>query len=428
MNISTKYILKNFKSKTEYFIAEDNVRSFIIIEDLELPYLSAQLDINDAGGWFEQLPLTGNEGFEVEIIQEIESLKEGEEKKKINITKIFQFEIYDYSLIPHENGKGSVVSFILAERGFLDYISKSFSKSFKDTKISDIVKTIFTEHLKLGHDDFKIENTSTKIDFIIPFWKSPTTLKYLKKIAERADAPQEAGYVFYSSTGESTQKTPVKLFVSLASLLKQKPSVAPKDIFYFKNYSIPYYYMNNILDITNEEVFNKYTVMNGIRGKTYYGINLHNNKKILTVSQGISEFVKDKIFLGKDTHFEENSDDKTNDVQFKGFYNESLIKTEMNHNFRINFESINTRKIVCNGVLDRYVGKTIYITETSSNPSLVINAMYSGVWLIKKIVHCIRGPVFQQKMTIVKDSYDNLSSDVPVKHIKPNNSNIGKNA
>ena len=194
--------------------------------------------------------------------------------------------------------------------------------------------------------------------------------------------------------------------------------------FRLKNSGNNKYYLNNILDMNNASLVDKSTFRTGIKGKTYYGLNLLDDKALLKEEKTITDYIEESVFLGNDTHFETGSDDLSSDVKFVGLSSTTSIQNKMNNKFRLAFEQINKRLILCAGYLDRYVGKIIYISEKSGSPLEMQNIPYSGSWLIKKIVHKYVAGEFAQKMTIIKNGLSETSAgSAKVKHIKPKKRN-----
>lgn len=412
MKTELKFLLKSPKNNFEpQLLSTHIVRNFYIVESLEHSFLSAQLEIDDKGGWIELFPLTGNEIFEIEILQEGNS---NSSDKTISIKKVFEFEIFDIRMEIQANKKGNIYTFILVEKGFFNFTGKFFSKSFKEKRISEIVTDICVNQLKFDENkiNYKIEETAGNIDFVIPYWKANIILKYLCKITRRNKAPQESGFVFFTSLGPESSEKSIKQFTSLATLLEQTPNVSEDKKFYLRDQTKPVTYINNILEMSNPSLINRVGLKNGIQGKTYFGVDLNENKKIIKETKILSDFVKNSIFLGDDIHFEKNIEDKLADVKFKGYSNIDFIKSEMEYKFRMSFETINERVIYCKGLLDRYVGKIIYIEERSGDTDSIINSLYSGTWLIKKIIHNWSGNSFEQKLNIVKNSFDKLEKNL----------------
>lgn len=405
MKVNITYTIKaasdDFKLNTNY------IRNFYFVEDLESMFMTAQLEVEDKGGWVEKLPITGNETFEIDLIQE-------DEDKNIKVHKTLFFEIYDIKMETGTTGRTNIYTFMLVEKGFFELLRIYYSCSFKEKTVSEIITSIFNKQLMFEKNKIKfdVEKTVEKINFTIPYWKPTTSIKYLSKIAKRSKSPQEAGFLFYSTLGPDDEETSLKRFVSLATLLEQKAKTEPEEKYYLRNSSISIYYLNNILEVKNLSLSNKTPVKNGIGGKTFYGINFLDDKRVLKESVKLSDYIKDSIFLGETSYYTKDIEDPNSEVQFRGYSNKDLIKNEINYLFRLAFEDINKREIYCKGSLKRYCGKIIQIEEVSGNVDEMVNENLSGTWLIKKIVHYCIGESFEQKMVILKNSFGKLQ-DVP---------------
>ncbi len=385
------YTLKD--NQNTYIINPIYVRRFFLVEDIEQMYITAEMEFEDKQGWVEKLPITGNEIFEVELIQETESA---------NIQKTISFEVYDIKMKTGTTGRVNIYTISLVEKGFFQLLDIHYSKSYSNKKISEIMTDVLKNQLK--NSKYEVEETIDKINFIIPYWKPTTTIKYLSKIAKRSKTPQEAGFVFYSTLSDDKKKEPIKKFTSFGTLLEQKPKIEAKDKYYLRDGGKPVTFINNILEIKNLSMCNRKALKNGIQGKTFLGIDFHNDKNIINHSVKLSDYVKNATFLGETINFAQNIESTKADVQFKGYPNSALIKNELEHDFRMNFEDINVREILCKGVLTRYAGQMISIAEISGDNADIINQVYSGTWLIKKIVHYWIANSYEHKMTIIKNA------------------------
>ena len=87
-----------------------------------------------------------------------------------------------------------------------------------------------------------------------------------------------------------------------------------------------------------------------------------------------------------------------------GFFSTNCILWKNFGLSSMNFEDINVREILCKGVLTRYAGQMISIAEISGDNADIINQVYSGNWLIKKIVHYWIANSYEHKMTIIKNA------------------------
>jgi len=70
-----------------------------------------------------------------------------------------------------------------------------------------------------------------------------------------------------------------------------------------------------------EKFINREDLKNGIQGKTFYGIDFHTDKNLISKERGISEFVKKNIFLGTNIYLPSTIENKKSQIKFKGIFN-----------------------------------------------------------------------------------------------------------
>ena len=397
------YKLKNIKPPFiggEIEINPVAIKHFYYIESIENMFLTGKLEIEDVGGLLEKLPLTGEETLEVTIEQEIDG------DTNIISLKTLEFEFYNIELENVERIKTTTYVFYIVEKGFFDFINKSYSKSYKEKYINDIVEDICKNQLNLDSDQYEIEETSDKIDFIIPYWKPLTSLKYFTRIARRKQSPKESGYLFYSTTGDEDDIIPVKKFVSFATLLEVEPNKDAGNKYYFKKQDINPNYINNFRDVKNPHFKNRRIMKDGISGKKYYGIDFVTDKTIYTVEKKYSEYVANAKMSGNVSYLSIGLDDVDSEVEFMGYPDRKLIEARQDFRFRMSLESFNKREVLVDGALNRNCGKTIYVEQSTDNPEELHNIEHSGTWLIKTITHSFYIKSFDQKMVILKDAYE----------------------
>ena len=397
------YKLKNVKPPYvggEIEINKTAVVQFYFIESLENMFLTGKMEIMDIGGLLEKLPLTGEETLEVTIEQDIEG------ETNINSLKTLEFEFYNIELAKTERAKTTSYIFHLVEKGFFNFINKSYSKSYKEKYINDVVEDVCKNQLSLETDQYEIEQTADKVDFIIPYWKPLITLKYFTRIARRKQSPNESGYLFYSTVGDEDSETPVKKFISFASLLAIDPDLDATKKYYFKKNDINPNFVNNFQEVRNPHFKNRRILKDGIAGKKYYGVDFVSDKGLVSVEKTYSEFVDTAKMSGNISYLSVGLDDVDSEVKFMGYSDSNLIQAHQDFKFRMSLESFNKREVIVDGALTRFCGKTIYVEQSTDNPEELHNIEHSGTWIIKTITHSFMVNSYDQKMVILKDAYE----------------------
>lgn len=398
------YILKNIKPPFKGGEVELNrtyVNSFYYIESIENMFMTGHFEFEDRGGFFESLPLTGEESLEVTIIQDIE----GEKGKSIRVSKKIEFDFYIVELKEMEKIRTVNYVFKLVEKGFFDFVKRSYSKSFRQKKISEIVTDICKHQLNLTSEKYEVEETKDNINYIIPYWKPLVTIKHLTRLAKRQTAPQESGYLFFSTSGNENETKPIKKFISFATLLEEKADSNEGNKYLFKKNDGNPDYINNFLEVRNPYYKNNAGLKNGISGKKFFGVDFVTDKALLTVQKTYTEYVSDARTLGKKAFFPSDIDDVNGEVAFFGHNSIGQIEAHQDHKFRMTLESFNKREAILNGSLERYSGKLIYVEQISDNKGELHDIENSGEWLIKTITHNFMMDVFEQKIVILKSAY-----------------------
>jgi len=413
-NFLCKYILSNLsisESKTEEIAFEEKaVKRFIFVEDLESMYLTGEVEIHDVGGIIEALELTGNEKFKIEL-----EIYDGEEKQsQKNIT----FDIFNISSVPSSNPNINLYKFILAEEGLTKLSDKRYSKSYKDENISSILEDVLKNQLDIKK--YNIEETSNKMDFIIPYWSPVFTLRYLLRLAKGTKGP---GFLFFTNL-EGDGEEPKKNIISLESLLAKKASQKEEDIYYIKKYDISPHYRNLIIDYKNVAFASKRDQRKGFYGKTYIGIDFNKKKEILMSSNSLDDFIKKATFLGDTLNIEKDKNESFSEVTFRGYPSQDLLDAESLYWFRMGTETTNIKEVLCPGYQGRWVGQIIHVDEASDITTKVTDKhiQLTGNWLIKKIVHVIKSDVdYSQRITLIKNAFNQLTNTTDFKSITKKN-------
>jgi len=90
-----QYFISDLKDNPykEFELNASHVKEFFIIESVENLFLSAELEIGDNQGWFQSLPLTGEETVKVVITQVVDQAPG--DTKEIDIIKTINFKIFN---------------------------------------------------------------------------------------------------------------------------------------------------------------------------------------------------------------------------------------------------------------------------------------------------------------------------------------------
>lgn len=379
------------------------INKITFYEKLDGMYITGTVEINDKEGFFETIKLTGVETFILTIDQKIYNERD-------NFTEYFktiEFDILDIEILDMKL-KNNVYKFILIEKGAEKFYGVNYNKTFLNKKISEIMTDVAVNQLKLT--EYEIEPTYDVIsNYTIPYWKTALTIKNLRGKARRLTSPHEGGFLFYSTWGDSTRKTPIKRFISFAKLIEQKVKDQDKinwmDTYLFKDFSSNQYFINTIKESRYTSYCRRETFMDGIGGKHYFGLDYNTDKNIIEKKQKHSEyFIKSKV-MGSESYLNTSDDSINDDVDFYGGPN-FILDAKQDSSFRTLLEHYTQREIVVEGALFRYAGQNILIENKSDkNDNPEANILETGQWMIKQVINNFEDGIFIQKLIVIKDSF-----------------------
>jgi hypothetical protein len=181
----------------KYLIVEFNY-----FEDIFAAGISGSLLINDSMGYINILQL---QGYEV-LILEIDKPGLGEPIKK-------DFRISNIS--NRTNTKGSNENYIInfCSEELLINEQYKISKSYKNTTITDIIKSICTEYLKIPDTEVEIDKTIGLRDIVLPNFKPIQAINWLSTFAKSDDQKNVGSpFLFYEDRDGFKFKSMLTLF------------------------------------------------------------------------------------------------------------------------------------------------------------------------------------------------------------------------
>ena len=149
--------------------------------------------LKDDGSIREGVPLSGNEVIEIQMSNDF-----------TQTPRKMKFEILRIDEVPKEErklGTATMLKLHLVEYPLYRILcGDKISRSWKQTKISDIIDELLKKYLP--NYNVAIEPTATKIDFIIPRWTLLKTINYLLDLAStvnKTDRLDGTSFRFFSS-------------------------------------------------------------------------------------------------------------------------------------------------------------------------------------------------------------------------------------
>lgn len=261
------------------------------------------------------------------------------------------------------------------------FIRDPYSRSWKNTSYSDVVKEIITEN---DFSDVDVEDTNGKYDVIQPNWSN---MKFVKWLSQQAVNEEGNGGFDFGVTLDGRM-----IFKSLDTLYKSKPKksvilASPnKDVdFTFHNFSIKQNYAPMLIQ--------------GAGGLNYTYFD-YDTKKYITGTKSIDQSktrqLSDWAFIAEEHNTSKKIHDGGRDTDTPTVA-ESRITAVAN--------SIQKVTIKMAGDAEIHIGDVINIIIPSSEfSSTLLNEKYSGYWLVGEVLHDIDfdAKTFQSNLILIR--------------------------
>lgn len=370
-------------------IDSKDVSECYFIEDIFSYCLTGKVIIYDRYGIMEYGPLTGNETVVLSYgVEEDRELTLNISK----ITKITQGGVQDATAAQQ-------IEMILVDPLFEQLTHMKFSRSWTDTKISDIIKHIFINMIGIENEFLNIEDTENKISFIMPYWTPMQTIKYLLK-RSRSAATDTSGYLCFMNTNEK----PVINMKTFNSLFSNNSYLDPEN-----------YVFEDINQVRENKIFEWWIngldrfSMRGMRGGHWKGYD-HTRKKFLDVSYQYTDGIDETTILGKKSLFTDISSDVTT-YDMLGDNDEEIIKNRLYDGWVRRYSMQQVLNIIVKGFERRYAGMQIEIEWPGNERERTksFNKQLKGKWLIKSITHQLLGGEtmsYRQRLVLLKNGFE----------------------
>ena len=363
------------------------IKSFYFIEDVFSYTMVGKMIFTDNRGIFENGPLTGNE--KIRLVYGDESNKE------------LEFKIYKVNKVDQLSASSTdmeVIELLFAEEMFFAMNFFQFSKSWKDNRISNIIRNIGSKFLSIDNW-FQFEETSNSLEyFYIPYWNLNTTIGWLSKRGIGRDTNQP-GYCFYNNSQGGN-------FVTLEKLLSQKRYMGidsnDDGLYVFNDPNTLLY--NKILSwsISGIDLSSLPQLSGGVK-RGYNSM----EKKFIQKEFIYSDVLKRHTALGKRSLFPDISDKRVSYHNF-GEKDEDIIDAIYVNNWNKKYVHQQCVAITVKGHEERYCGGMIEIKWPSGDIDEHYSKHFHGKYLVKSITHSFSGyhtPSYKQKMVCIKNAY-----------------------
>jgi hypothetical protein len=401
---------------------------FSYYEDIYGFVSSGYVTLLDAQGFIELLRLTGNEFIKLEF---------GKTSEGLNSVK-GTFRAYKISdRIPGGNMNAEVYTIYFCSEELMLSEQNKLSKSYKGKKISEIVKDIVNNQLKVPTSKIeKIEDTMGVYDFVVPRLKPLEAISWLSTYARPVSTAGADMLFFQTKNGYN--------FRSLQSMMKEKEYVTYK--YQLKNLGSDIQpIQEKVITVLDYELNKPYDILNEINSGTFA------NRLIsidpLSRTYKVTEFDYEK-YKSQSTSLNKNS--PTNEMvnrlgKKKTESYDSVLKVSVsnagqqivpyikdkdgavakdvfvetyipNRTAQLSLANYTSLKLSVPGDPGITAGRTIRFNILSlQNPEKrELDKFYSGKYLVNAVRHLIQVPnVYQTILEISKDSSEAPETTVP---------------
>jgi hypothetical protein len=403
------------------FDLKDSMIEITYFEDIFSNTITGRLILGEAEGFIEKLHLNGNEFIRLTFTKASD--------KHFIIDVLFRiYKISDRQLVNNMQTEGYILYFCSEEL----ILSEQYkvSKSYPQTKISDIVTDITKNYLKVpGNKQVNVEDTKGIYDFVVPNFKPFEAINWLSTYA------QSSGKGVFGSDMLFFENNKGYNFSSLQTLFNQSPyrtyNYEPKNIdtkdqpIQDKMYSVLSYKFMNTIDtlgainsgqfanqlITVDPLLQRYITTN-FNYSDYFEKSQSLNK--YPIVNDMENRVGDKIYETPQAVIKVSPGNHgQKDVPFignkPGSYAHDIFAEVYipNRTAQLTLSNYNKIKLVIDGdpgALAGYVINFNLLSLTPKSTDKKPDDFYSGQYLISAVKHSINIGGYTTVLEIVKDS------------------------
>jgi hypothetical protein len=372
------------------------------VEDIFSSVVTGKLQFADPYGAVELGPITGSERILISYGQD--------EDQELSCV------IYKMNSVEQmgglERAGQQVIELFFVQEMFFSLNHKVYSRSWADTKTSDIVKDIC--RLMLDNPSLAEWEDSNEIleNFYMPYWRPKDAIKWLTERSSGFTSKQ-GGYLFYTNRNGVNLITIDKLMSS---------TIMDKDVYTLGATKSDWSY-NQILGwkvLGSDSTAKRY-----IRGGVRRGFD-SSTKTFLESSNTYDDSIAKHTILGGFSVFPDISEefaqcylDGDSDIlHLDNIFQNDFIK-------RYNRQQL-TEIVVPGKIKDRFCGGLIEIEWPSTSKKQKLNKMMKGLYLVKSITHQYaagQSPYYTQKLVLMKNGYTDADAAKIVKLVKATKSN-----
>jgi len=372
------------------------------VEDIFSSVITGKLQFADPYGAFELGPITGNERILISYGQDEDQELTGVIYKMNNVEQMGGLE----------KAGSQIIELFFVQEMFFPLNHKVYSRSWTDTKTSDIVKDIC--RVMLDNPTLAEWEDSNEIleNFYMPYWRPKDAIKWLTERSSGFTSKQ-GGYLFFSNRNGLN-------FITIDKLISS--TKMDNDVYKLGASDSDWAY-NQILGwkvLGSDSTAKRY-----IRGGVRRGFD-SSTKSFVESSNTYNDSIAKHTILGGFSIFPDISDV---DAQYHldGDSDILLLDNIFQNDFIKRYNRQQMAEIVVPGkIKDRFCGGLIEIEWPSSAKDQKINKMMKGLYLVKSITHqwsVGQSPYYTQKMVLIKNGYTEADAAKVVKLVKATKSN-----
>lgn len=375
------------KSLKPLDLIPERLGHFVFEENRNRCLQGCEIIYKDPAMLSENLPVTGPE----EIVVQFGRKKE--EHQKLN----FKLLTYKSMALSPYTGDLNVSRWVFIDEHHKGFLQDFKSRAFTKKKVSDVVRTIVKE---IGISAKNIDIEETKGEFT--FFQTPNqnNLKFIRSIAPFAVSGKTGvgGYSPYISRGKFS-------FISRESEVAAKP----KKLYMagqFESLSYPLDELNHIPIMGFNFSIN--SVIPKGKKKVYKGYSW-DRKEVVEKEDTLNDMSDRVTSLG--SKLPTTGESSHTELVLSGEEDPTKSEAQAQNELYDGYTRFITGEIVAQGDPKLEPGHLILIVLPSNDKEEQFNAVYSGVWLVEKVVHYIKGLSYFNRVVISRSGF--LSNRFP---------------
>lgn len=389
-------------SGTSHILNPNNIIDLHFTEDIYSMSIIGKLSFVDMDGIFSTGILSGKESIKIEY---------GTTSQKL---KTIYLRIYALNQLAGSNTNTTIkkIDLYIVDYYYQNMFAYVASKGYKDKKISDIIKDISTNFVKIkSFKTFEDMDDNSKFKtFTIPICSSGLVIKDILRKG-KSSKTSVSGYLFYPTTEKLTDQLFSYNFVTLQALLKNttlmKVGEGDSDGTYYlysKDYApgdyskiLDYHSCGSTMQFDSELI-----------GPLYAGYN-YSGKKVVLETKDFEEMYKNMAKLGDSNG--KSYPSGIGKVLFPGENDSTILNNMLFDRFIKTYCLQFMWQFKVRGHQNRYAGGMIEVafpgsdgSDTSSNASAL-----RGNYLVKSVTHIFKTTAtipYMQNLVCIKNAFN----------------------